>query len=213
MAANPLVNTATATDVATGATASGSDSDALAPQVTLAVVKTDGSSTYTPGGSANYTLTITDAGLSDATNVTVADPLPSGVTLSANATCVANGRRAAERHRRHGQTSFGATGASIAAGARQLAGVHGAGRVRGRHDGRSARQHRDGHRSALGRERRKATDSDALARAGVARGDQDRRQHATYMPGGSATYTITVSNTGVSDALDVTVSRSRCRPG
>src|ERR1019366_7479216 len=40
MTANPLVNTAMVTDVASGATASGADSDALAPQVTLAVDKT-----------------------------------------------------------------------------------------------------------------------------------------------------------------------------
>ena len=38
-------------------------------------------------------MTITNGGLSNATNVTVNDPLPAGVTLTANATCAANRRR------------------------------------------------------------------------------------------------------------------------
>src|SRR5207237_602180 len=71
MTANPLVNTATATDVATNATASGSDNDTLAPQVTLAVVKRDGSSTYTPGGTATHTDTVTDGRLHDAPDLPV----------------------------------------------------------------------------------------------------------------------------------------------
>src|SRR5205823_10897681 len=118
MTATPPVNTAGATDVATNATTSGSDNDTLTPQVTLAVVKSDGSSTYTPGGTATYTVTITDGGLSDATNVTVSDALPAGVTLTATATCVAAGSASCGSVTGlAGQTSFGTTGASIAAGA------------------------------------------------------------------------------------------------
>ena len=52
------MNTATATDVASGNTASGSDSDTLSAVVTLGVAKTDGSATYTPGGTATYTVTV-----------------------------------------------------------------------------------------------------------------------------------------------------------
>src|SRR2546430_3227615 len=117
MPGNPLVNTAMATDLATNATASGSDSDTLAPQVTLAVVKSDGSSTYTPGGTATYTVTITHGGLSNATNVTVSDALPAGVTLTATATCVANGSASCGTVTGlTGQASFGTTGASTPPG-------------------------------------------------------------------------------------------------
>ncbi len=117
MVVDPLVNTASATDVATGATASGADSDMLAPQVSLAVVKTDGSSTYTPGGTATYTVTISDGGLSNATNVTITDLLQAGVTLAGSVSCVANGSASCGTVTgASGQTSFGATGAAIAAG-------------------------------------------------------------------------------------------------
>ena len=53
MTTTPLINTATATDIPTGITANGSDSDVLSANVSLAVTKTDGSATYTPGGSAD----------------------------------------------------------------------------------------------------------------------------------------------------------------
>src|SRR5204863_218126 len=198
-------NTATATDLATNATASGSDNDTLAPQVTLAVVKSDGSSTYTPGGTATYTVTITDGGLSDATNVTVSDALPAGVTLTATATCVAAGSASCGSVTGlAGQTSFGTTGASIAAGAgnslKFTAPVAFA-----------AGMTTDPLVNA-------ATAND-LASGGSGRGsDSDVRAaqdaltvtktdgSATYIPGGTASYTIVVTNAGPSDATSTTVS-------
>ena len=204
MTTNPLQNTATATDVPTGATAADTDSDILAPQVTLAVGKTDGSSAYTPGGTATYTVTITHGGLSDATNITVTDPLPAGVTLTANASCVAIGvANCGTVTGTTGQSLFGTTGAKIAAGAGnslvftapvafaadmatdpldntatavdQLSGATGAG-----------------------------TDSDtrsALVTLAVTKDDGS----PNYTPGGTATYLVTVVNTGASDALNVSV--------
>ena len=94
---------------------SATDTTPLAPQVTLAVVKTDGSLTYTPGGIATYTVTITDTGASDAANVTVSDSLPPGVTLTANVTCVANGSASCGSVTGGiGGTSLGTTGAQSA---------------------------------------------------------------------------------------------------
>ena len=114
---NPLVNTATATDPSS-APATGSDSDARAAVAALAVTKTDGSATYTPGGTATYTVVVTNAGPSNANSVTLSDPLPAGVTLNANATCVASGTaNCGTVSGTTGQTTFGTTGATIAAGA------------------------------------------------------------------------------------------------
>ena len=122
LAANPLVNTASASDPAS-ATATGSDSSARAPSVSLAVVKTDGSATYTPGGSATYLVTVTNTGPSDAASVSVTDTLPAGVTLTAGATCAPSG----------------------AATCGTVTGSNGQARVR--HDGRDARRGRRAIRS------------------------------------------------------------------
>ena len=91
-----LVNTATVTPPGgvtdpTPANNSATDTDALNAQVTLAVVKTDGSANYTPGGTAVYVVTVTNSGASDALDVTVTDLLPPGLTLTANVSCTANG--------------------------------------------------------------------------------------------------------------------------
>ena len=205
MTTNPLVNTATATDLATNATASGSDSDALAEQVTLSVVKTDGSLTYTPGGSATYTITVTHGGLSDATNVTVSDALPPGVVLTANATCVATGNASCGTVTGlAGQTSLGTTGAQIAAGA-------GNSLVFTVPVAFSAALTTDPLVNT-------ATATDLLSGAIGSGTDNDARSaqvslavtktdgSPTYTPGGTATYTVTVTNTGLTDALNVSVA-------
>ncbi len=205
MSANPLVNTATATDAPTGATASGSDSDALSTNVTLAVTKTDGSATYTPGGTATYTVTVANTGLSDALNVTVADAVPAGVTLSANATCVANGTSSCGTVTgTTGQTSFGATAARVdAGGANTLvftvpvafaAGMTADPLI----NTADATDLASGNTAS-------ASDSDALS-AVVTLGVVKTDGSATYTPGGTATYTVTVTNTGLSDAVNVTVA-------
>ena len=95
-ASGTLVNTATVTPPGgvtdpTPGNNSATDTDTLTPQVTLAVVKTDGSANYTPGGTAVYLVTVTNSGASDAPNVTVTDLLPPGLTLTANVSCTANG--------------------------------------------------------------------------------------------------------------------------
>ena len=87
--------TITAADITAGsvtnhatAHANGTDSNELQATVTadlvadLAVTKTDGSLTYTPGTAVTYTITVTNAGPSDAVGATVSDPLPSQVTTA-----------------------------------------------------------------------------------------------------------------------------------
>jgi uncharacterized repeat protein (TIGR01451 family) len=204
MTAPSVTNTAVATDAATGATASGADTNTLAPNVTLAVTKDDGSLTYTPGGTATYKVTITHGGLSDATNVMISDPLPAGVTLTASATCVAVGTaNCGTVTGTSGQSSFGATGASIAAGPGNslvfTAPVAFAASL------------------ATDPLDNTATATDVLS--GATGQGTDRNQRAaqvtlamtkddgspTYTPGGTAIYVVTVANTGASDALNVSV--------
>ena len=90
MTANPLVNTATASD-GVHRPVSASDEDALSANVALAVTKTDGTSTYKPGYNGAYTIVVTNSGISEAVSVSVNDTLPVGVTLIAPVTCSATG--------------------------------------------------------------------------------------------------------------------------
>src|SRR4029077_17997652 len=80
-----LVNTANAT-VPAGTTDpnpnnnSATDTDTPAPVADLSVTKTDGSATYTPGGSTTYTIVVTNHGPSFVTGATVTDALPVAIT-------------------------------------------------------------------------------------------------------------------------------------
>jgi len=56
----------------------------------LSITKTDGSGTYTPGGTATYTLVVTNGGPDAVTAAVVNDTLPNGATLSAAWTCSAS---------------------------------------------------------------------------------------------------------------------------
>jgi uncharacterized repeat protein (TIGR01451 family) len=97
---------------------SATDSDTVAAGANLALAKTNGSATYTPGDIATYSITVTNSGPSNANNVTIADNLPSGLTLTANVTCAATGTATCgSMNSAAGGTSFTATGATIAAGA------------------------------------------------------------------------------------------------
>lgn len=55
----------------------------------LSISKSDSSATYVPGGSASYTIVVSNAGPDAALGVVVTDNLPRGVTLSGAWTCTA----------------------------------------------------------------------------------------------------------------------------
>lgn len=59
-------------------------------QADLSITKTDGSGTYTPGGSASYVITVSNAGPDPVTAAQVTDTLPAGATLSAPWSCAAS---------------------------------------------------------------------------------------------------------------------------
>ena len=66
------------------------DFAAPAPTADLAITKTDGATSATPGGSLTYTITASNAGPSNAPGATVADTLPAALT-GATWTCVGAG--------------------------------------------------------------------------------------------------------------------------
>ncbi len=90
-----LVNTATVvvpggvTDPA-GANNSSTDTDALHPEGDLTITKTDGSATAIPGTAIVYTITVGNNGPSNITNAVVQDIFPATLT-SPTWTCVAGG--------------------------------------------------------------------------------------------------------------------------
>src|SRR4029450_6510508 len=78
-ATGSLVNTATATPL--GGTPTGvTDTDTLTPQADLSITKTDGQTSAVPGTPTTYTIVVTNAGPSAATNVLVADAFPAALT-------------------------------------------------------------------------------------------------------------------------------------
>src|SRR4051812_28675200 len=76
---------------------SATDIDALGASADLAITKTDGVTTATPGGSVTYTITASNAGPSDAPGSTVADTFPASLTCTwtcvgaGGGTCTASG--------------------------------------------------------------------------------------------------------------------------
>src|SRR6185369_8775932 len=97
---------------------SATDSDSIGVVVNLAATKTDGAASYTPGGTATYTIVVSNSGPSAAANVTISDTLPAGVTLTAVPTCTPSGTATCGTVTGViGGGSVGTTGATIAAGA------------------------------------------------------------------------------------------------
>ncbi|MFO1062305.1 MAG: SdrD B-like domain-containing protein [Pirellulales bacterium] len=80
----PISNTATVTGNETDSdntNNSASASTTVTRQINLGITKTDSADPIVPGQQLTYTITVTNAGPSTATNVSVTDVLPSGVTF------------------------------------------------------------------------------------------------------------------------------------
>jgi RHS repeat-associated protein/uncharacterized repeat protein (TIGR01451 family) len=108
------------TSPASGGTANNTASSTLAVTCAagLSISKSDGSATYTAGGTATYQVVVGNAGPSTATGVSVVDALPAGVTLSAAASCTVQGTASCgSLSGAAGANSVSLSGASIAAGA------------------------------------------------------------------------------------------------
>jgi uncharacterized repeat protein (TIGR01451 family) len=102
-ATGSLSNTATVTEGAgvtdpSQSNNSATDTDTLTPQADLSITKTDGSASATPGTPVIYTITVTNNGPSDAPGTSVSDTFPgtlTGVTFTSIAAGGATGNTAA----------------------------------------------------------------------------------------------------------------------
>ena len=176
------------------------DTDTLTPQADLAITKTDGVASATPGGSVTYTIVASNAGPSSATGSTVADTFPASLTCTwtcsgaGGGTCTAAGSGnindaanlpsgGSATYTASCAVSAGATGSLV-----NTATVTAPGGVTDPTPGNNS-----------------ATDTDALGpSADLAITKTDGVASAT--PGGSVTYTIVASNAGPSSATGSTVA-------
>src|SRR5204863_384004 len=176
------------------------DTDALGASADLAITKTDGVTTATPGRSVTYSITASNAGPSNAPGATVADTFPAALTCTwtcvgaGGGTCTASGSgniNGTVNLPSGGSVTYTAS-CTIAASATgtlsNTATVAAPGGVTGPTPGNNW-----------------ATDTDALgASADLAITKTDGVTTAT--PGRSVTYSITASNAGPSNAPGATVA-------
>lgn len=67
------------------------DTDALTPQADLSITKSDDRTSVVPGTTTTYTITVRNAGLSAVTGASVSDPLPAGVIAAGWTTTTSSG--------------------------------------------------------------------------------------------------------------------------
>lgn len=192
-ATGTLANTATVTGSAgdpNAANNSATDTDTLVASADLAITKTDGVASATPGGSVSYTITASNSGPSNAA-ATVADTFPASLTCNwtcvgaGGGTCTASGSgnlNDSVNLPSGGSVTYTATCAISAAATGTLSNT--ATVASATPDPVPANN--------------SATDSDTLspsADLGITKTDGV----ATATPGGSVTYTITAANAGPSN--------------
>jgi len=204
-----LVNTATVTPPSgitdpTPGNNTASDTDTPNPQADLSVTKDDGVTQYVPGGTLTYTITVTNNGPSNAPAAVITDNIPSQFT-SWSWVCTAQSGGASDCDPYSGNGNFSDTvnlpaGASItytvtanvaSSATGNLVNTVSVAPPTGVTDPNS--------------DNNTATDTDAQnSQAAISVTKDDGVTQ--YVPGGTLTYTITVTNTGPSDALGVSVS-------
>ncbi|WP_316745705.1 gliding motility-associated C-terminal domain-containing protein [Pedobacter gandavensis] len=75
-----LSNTATATPAEPGTVAKSATSTSIISRIPVLAIQKTGPATISAGQQINYTLTISNTGTSDATNATITDAIPAGIT-------------------------------------------------------------------------------------------------------------------------------------
>jgi len=179
---------------------SATDTDTLAPQADLAVTKTDGVTTATPGGSVTYTITASNAGPSDAPGATVADTFPASLTCTWTCVGAGGGTCTASGSGNVNDTANLPSGGSVTYTASCTISAAATGTL-----SNTATVATPGGVTDPTPGNNSATDSDTLApQADLAITKTDGV--TTAIPAGSVTYTIVASNAGPSDATGATVA-------
>ncbi|HEV7508576.1 MAG TPA: IPTL-CTERM sorting domain-containing protein [Thermoanaerobaculia bacterium] len=204
-ASGSLSNTATVTAPAgvtdpTPANNSATDVDGLGATADLAITKTDGVTTATPGGSVTYTITATNTGPSNATGATVTDTFPASLACTwtcvgaGGGTCTASGTGNINNTVNlpsSGSVTYTASCNISAAATGTLSNTATVTAPAGVTDPTPANN--------------SATDTDTLA-ASANLGITKTDGVTTVTAGGPVTYTITASNAGPSNATGATVA-------
>ncbi|MCB1057057.1 MAG: DUF11 domain-containing protein, partial [Acidobacteria bacterium] len=169
--------------------------------VDLAVSKTNGTTTSTPGGTTTYTITVSNSGPSNAVGATVTDTFPgilSGVTwtcaASAGSSCTAAGSGNISdvvTVLAGGNVTYSATGTIDAAATGSLSNTASATAPAGTLECVTANN--------------SATDTDTLS-ASSDLAVTKTNGTTTSVPGNPTTYTIAVTNNGPSDAVGASVT-------
>ena len=170
------------------------------PQADLAITKTDGVTTATPGGSVTYTITASNAGPDNASGSTVSDTFPASLTCSWTCTGAGGGTCTASGSGNINDSANLPSGGSVTYTATCTISATATGTL-----ANTATVTAPGGVTDLTPGNNSATDTDTLTpQADLAITKTDGV--TTANPGGSATYTITASNAGPSNASGSTVS-------
>jgi uncharacterized repeat protein (TIGR01451 family) len=212
--------TVTAGDVAAGyvtntayATVQGVDSNtdtltiysSTAVLADLAITKTDGSTTYTPGGTLTYTIVVSNAGPSNVVGASIADTVPASIT-GVTWTCTAAGSASCGTASGSGN-AIALTG-DIAAGAGNTLTLSVAGTVSAAATGNlvnTATVATPAGTTDPTPGDNTATDTDTpapIADLAITKTDGS----GTYTPGSPITYTIVVSNAGPSNVVGASIA-------
>ncbi|MEQ1862398.1 MAG: SdrD B-like domain-containing protein, partial [Chthoniobacteraceae bacterium] len=204
-ASGSLSNTATITAPGgftdlNGANDSATDTDTLTPQADLAITKTDGVTTAVPGGSVTYTITVSNSGLSDVIGATVSDTFPAALTATWTSVGAGGGTGTAAGAGNINDTVNLPVGGSVTYTVNALIAPSATGTL-----SNTATITAPGGVTDANPGNNSATDTDTLTpQADLAITKTDGV--TTAVPGGSVTYTIVVSNSGLSDVIGATVA-------
>jgi uncharacterized repeat protein (TIGR01451 family) len=206
-ATGTLSNTATVTAPAgvtdpTPGNNSATDSDALGAQADLAITKTDGVTTATPGGSVTYTIVVSNAGPSDAPGgASISDVFPASLTCTWTCAGAGGGACNASGAGNIGEAIFLPAGGSVTFTVPCTVSPAASGTL----SNTATVSMMLGGPTDPNPANNSATDVDTLgASADLAITKTDGVTSVTS--GGSVTYTITASNAGPSNATGATVA-------
>src|SRR5436305_934431 len=177
---------------------SATDVDALGASADLAITKTDGVTTATPGGSVTYTITASNAGPSNAPGSTVADTFPASLTCTWTCVGVGGGTCAASGSGNLNDTVNLPSGGSVTYTASCTIAIAATGTL-----SNTATVTAPGSVTDPNPGNNSATDTDTLnAAPGAVVTGTKTVSAGPYTVGGTLTYTVTLTNSGTGAQAD-----------